>query len=302
MCDQLSIVFQELLGYLLRMIRISYSLLKNGAMALGAWFPGTMRKPMLSIPLQISDFHTICQNMLNRMFVGDALMDLRARVPVGIWMNFLVFNVYGDPAVGVYTSPDNFFLVSEIPAQKIFAGESFKAIDLNSHVFNSQFTDDQMTWAVSGNINLNVVISSANVAEITTGSQSWSGKEQITFTATTPDGEQKTIVADFEIAGSQMIYLSDMDWVSATCSWGTIQKDLSIDGNTITIGGVVYDKGIGTHAQSEIVYQLNRAYDLFVCTFGIDDEAYGSADFQVCRDDDLLFTKQSTASRRIRKM
>jgi hypothetical protein len=276
---------------------LSYSLLKNGAIAaLGAtrvswYYPGET-----NVVNSSSDFgfsYNFAQNIVKHgMFVGDALMDLRARVPVGIWMNFLVFNVYGDPAVGVYTSPDNFFLVSEIPAQKIFAGESFKAIDLNSHVFNSQFTDDQMTWTVSGNINLNVVISSANVAEITTGSQSWSGKEQITFTATTPDGEQKTIVADFEIAGSQMIYLSDMDWVSATCSWGTIQKDLSIDGNTITIGGVVYDKGIGTHAQSEIVYQLNRAYDLFVCTFGIDDEAYGSADFQVYGDDDLLFTSR----------
>ena len=111
---------------------LSYSLLKNGAIAaLGAtrvswYYPGET-----NVVNSSSDFgfsYNFAQNIVKHgMFVGDALMDLRARVPVGIWMNFLVFNVYGDPAVGVYTSPDNFFLVSEIPAQKIFAGESFKA-------------------------------------------------------------------------------------------------------------------------------------------------------------------------------
>ena len=48
--------------------------------------------------------------------------------------------------------------------------------------------------------------------------------------------------------------------------------DQSIEGNPITIGGVVYDKGLGLHADSEAVYHLGGQYTRFQAVIGIDDE------------------------------
>jgi chitodextrinase len=67
-------------------------------------------------------------------------------------------------------------------------------------------------------------------------------------------------------------YLSDLDWISATTGWKTVQRDKSIDGNTITLNGVKYAKGIGTHANSTIVYFLGKQFDRFKSYVGVDDE------------------------------
>ena len=88
-------------------------------------------------------------------------------------------------------------------------------------------------------------------------------------------------------------YLSDLAWTSATSGWGTVHKDASVTGNTLTLAGVTYAKGLGTHAASTITYALNGAYKSFLATVGVDDEengkGTGSVDFQVFGDGVLLF-------------
>lgn len=84
---------------------------------------------------------------------------------------------------------------------------------------------------------------------------------------------------------------SDLTAVSATSGWSTVQKDKSIDQKPITLIGKVYPKGLGTHAPSEIVYNLNGKYRTFTADVGIDDETAGkgSVEFQVYADDSLLY-------------
>lgn len=103
-----------------------------------------------------------------------------------------------------------------------------------------------------------------------------------------------SVVATVTTPAQQTVtYLSDLAWTSATAGFGTVQKDKSINGNPITLNGVVYSKGIGTHASSTITYNLAGAYTTFVSTVGIDDEengkGIGHADFQVWGDGVLLF-------------
>jgi hypothetical protein len=90
-------------------------------------------------------------------------------------------------------------------------------------------------------------------------------------------------------------YLSDLSWTSATVGWGTIQKDKSIKGNPITLRGTVYQKGIGTHANSTITYNLAGKYSTFVSDIGIDDEVngQGSVIFQVIGDGKVLYTSST---------
>lgn len=89
-------------------------------------------------------------------------------------------------------------------------------------------------------------------------------------------------------------YLSDLAWTSTTNGWGPVEKNRSNgssgagDGRTLTLDGVTYAKGLGVHANAQIVYNLGGAYTGFVSDIGIDDEetgkGNGSVTFQVWAD------------------
>src|SRR5919106_3367616 len=77
---------------------------------------------------------------------------------------------------------------------------------------------------------------------------------------------------------------------SATTGWGTIRKDASVDGAPLTLNGVTYRKGLGTHAVSEILYTLSGNCSRFLAVVGVDDEVtLGSIRFQVFADNVLLY-------------
>src|SRR5690606_26388814 len=87
-------------------------------------------------------------------------------------------------------------------------------------------------------------------------------------------------------------YVSDVNWVSATAGFGAVRKDQSSSGNAIRLDGVTYAKGIGTHAISDIVYNLNGNYSRFVSDVGVDDHvthANASIVFQVWADGVIVY-------------
>ncbi len=93
--------------------------------------------------------------------------------------------------------------------------------------------------------------------------------------------------------------LSDKEWKSATSGWRDVKKDLSVEGNRITLLGedgqdVEYDKGLGTHANSEIVYDLSdKDYGMFEAYVGVDREMKNSdassLSFEVYADGKKVF-------------
>ncbi|SED90961.1 NPCBM/NEW2 domain-containing protein [Streptomyces sp. Ag109_O5-10] len=97
-------------------------------------------------------------------------------------------------------------------------------------------------------------------------------------------------VADPPPAGSS--YLSDLPWLSTSNGWGPVERDMSNgetaagDGHPITVGGVVYAKGLGTHAQSEVDYYTGKACEKVTADVGVDDEeaANGTVSFEVWAD------------------
>lgn len=92
-------------------------------------------------------------------------------------------------------------------------------------------------------------------------------------------------------SGGSSTYLSDLNWTSATTGFGSIQKDKSVNGNSLSLRGTTYPKGLGVHAVSEIHYNLNGAYSTLTGDVGVDDESggAGSVQFQVYGDGVLLF-------------
>ena len=77
------------------------------------------------------------------------------------------------------------------------------------------------------------------------------------------------------------VYVSDMLWSSEQNGFGPAERDRSngedgvADGGPITLDGIVYAKGIGAHAHSEIEVELAGQYDRFLSDVGLDDERDG---------------------------
>ncbi len=125
------------------------------------------------------------------------------------------------------------------------------------------------------------------------------GNYTLTYTVSDKDGnkvEKSRVIS--VINPEDFKYLSDVDWKSATKGWGTIGKDVSIDKRELTLTGednepVVYEKGIGTHAHSEIVYDLtDKNVNMFSSFIGIDREMYNSpasVEFKVYVDGELAY-------------
>lgn len=101
-----------------------------------------------------------------------------------------------------------------------------------------------------------------------------SGTYTVEYTVT--DSDNNTVTKSREIyVYSDAIFASDTDWKSAQTAWKTVNKDKASAGESIKllVNGKVkeFAKGIGTHASSEIVYDLEgKNYDYFETLVGVD--------------------------------
>ena len=87
--------------------------------------------------------------------------------------------------------------------------------------------------------------------------------------------------------GTDVLWISDAFWEYLQNGWGEVHRDASIQGLPISLNGVVYEKGVGVHAISEIQLNLNGQFSRFVSDVGIDDEVSngaGSVVFHVLMD------------------
>ena len=117
-------------------------------------------------------------------------------------------------------------------------------------------------------------------------------------TRQTPD---RAVPIDFDITGAKQLYLvvtdggngnacdwaawanprlvgdagerklTEIDWRAASSQWGTAQVNHNIDGGALKINGKEVEYGIGTHASSEIAFDLPPGYTRFKATAGLDD-------------------------------
>ncbi|MCX7598787.1 MAG: NPCBM/NEW2 domain-containing protein [Armatimonadetes bacterium] len=87
------------------------------------------------------------------------------------------------------------------------------------------------------------------------------------------------------------VWLDEIEPVTAVQEWGWLHRRQSVDGNPISIGGVVYERGLGTHANGALRYQLDNRYRLFEAWVGVDDEKGGAGTvvFQVWADGEKVF-------------
>ena len=106
-----------------------------------------------------------------------------------------------------------------------------------------------------------------------------------------PPPEPRT-TGDAEPADGEWVYLSNLKWESAQAGWsrnkdGLPCLDRDISNDLLRLGMRRYSKGIGTHAPSEIIYDIGGGYSRFLATVG-GAEDKGTVVFQVFGDGELL--------------
>ncbi len=91
---------------------------------------------------------------------------------------------------------------------------------------------------------------------------------------------------------AETIRLRSLDLQKMTAGWGTPQKDRSIQGKPLRIGGREFERGVGTHAGSVMYIDLAGGSRRFSAYVGVDDEVSGDAGsvrFRIYGDGRKLF-------------
>jgi serine/threonine protein kinase len=86
------------------------------------------------------------------------------------------------------------------------------------------------------------------------------------------------------------VALETLSPVKAKTGWGTVYMNKNAAGGPIRLGGKTYARGVGVHADAELVYDLRPEYDRFVGRVGIDDgmKEESSIIVRVFADEQLL--------------
>ena len=87
-------------------------------------------------------------------------------------------------------------------------------------------------------------------------------------------------------------WLSALDLSKMQQGWGHAQKDKSVTEKGISIGGMKFERGVGTHAASRIWINLRGGATRFIANVGVDDgtkEPRGSVEFKIIGDGKKLW-------------
>jgi len=90
---------------------------------------------------------------------------------------------------------------------------------------------------------------------------------------------------------AQNIWLDELDISKMEIGWGTPHSNKSVEGKGLSIAGIKFKRGIGTHAISTFLLRLDGKGKRFMASAGVDDEAgsHASIEFYVLGDKKVLW-------------
>ena len=90
---------------------------------------------------------------------------------------------------------------------------------------------------------------------------------------------------------AQTVWLDELDLSTMGIGWGTPESQKSVDGHSLRIAGREFARGVGTHAVSTFMINLDGKGRRFSAKVGLDDEANekGSVQFFVLGDKNVLW-------------
>ena len=86
------------------------------------------------------------------------------------------------------------------------------------------------------------------------------------------------------------VYLDTLEWIEATSGWRQVQRNTTVKGEPMTMGGRIFHRGIAAHSLSRVVFKMPGDYSTFAATIGCDQKALaGTIVFVVEGDGKELF-------------
>lgn len=108
------------------------------------------------------------------------------------------------------------------------------------------------------------------------------GSDKLYLVVSNGDGSKHWDHADWIepilIGENGSLSLIDLDWNSATSGSGDVFKNRNVWSLPLKIGDKTYEKGIGTHAESMIEYDIPEGYDRFSTLVGLDKQCIEHTD------------------------
>ncbi|WP_045464224.1 tandem-95 repeat protein [Vibrio hyugaensis] len=143
-------------------------------------------------------------------------------------------------------------------------------INLNDAFSDVDNADSELTFAVSGNSNIQVSIVDG-IATITPTAD-WNGSEELTFTATDPDGESVSQTVDFTVNAVADIVVDSTDIVEDTPTVLNVLGNDSFEGQSpvvsVETGNGPANGSVVVNADGTITYTPNQDYN------GLDEFTY----------------------------
>jgi alpha-galactosidase len=79
-----------------------------------------------------------------------------------------------------------------------------------------------------------------------------------------------------EIISAETVWLDDLNLAATTQGWGEPQKNKSVEGTPLALGGQKFERGFGTHAESRLRVNLDGGAQSFSARVGVDDDVNGN--------------------------
>ena len=121
----------------------------------------------------------------------------------------------------------------------------------------------------------------------------------ITYTVEDSDGNTTVATRNIKVLNMEdFTYLSDYNWKSQSNNYRQAQKDVAMNGGKLTLTGenneaVEYEKGLGMHSTSTVIYDLtDKNADMFSTYIGVDRAMYhtvGQVQFEIYVDGKLAY-------------
>lgn len=149
-------------------------------------------------------------------------------------------------------------------------------------------------------VKCNNVTAATGTGSVETSVTMKKGNNQLQVTVESAD-ESRTETYIWRVEGKSEVYLSDLSYESNSATgWGSIMKDKSVDGKTLTLYDgsqeKTFEKGMGIHATANLYYNIEgMGFKKFTSYMGVDREANqdGNVKFNVYTDNKQVYTGEA---------
>jgi len=125
------------------------------------------------------------------------------------------------------------------------------------------------------------------------------GLQRVKFAFYTPDAETVYVFRDFFKEDPSVALLTSLPLASKTQAWGEPQIGKSVEQHVMKLDGEPFSYGFGSHASSNLAFDMPPHFGTFHATIGLDDESAcgDGVEFSVVGDGRELFRSKRLYSR-----